>query len=384
MDMEDKKDWPIVAICYDFDKTLSPKDMQEFGLIPKLGCKVSEFWNKSNGKAKERKMDKILMYMKLIIDLAASSGVKITRDDFNELGTGIELFPGVDSWFQRINEKAESLKIRLEHYIISAGLKEIVEGTSIAKNFTGIYASEFFYDEYGKPVWPSQVVNYTTKTQYLFRINKNCLDLGDEDSVNEYIPKEKRRIPLTNFIYIGDSETDIPAMKIVKQGGGTSIGVYNPEKCNIERVTKLIKQSRIDYLMPADYSEGSKLESVVSAVLDEIHAKFILENLHLKQMSFVDQLENVEHFVEYTERVLSEENLTMDEINNIEKQFNKIIKDIKRNMIYEHVNSIGEAEIKSAISKKQEIIKEKINQSREIINKANVKMLKQTKNNFNH
>lgn len=377
--MEETKDWPVVAICYDFDKTLSPKDMQEFGLIPKLGCGVSEFWNQSNGKAKEHKMDKILMYMKLILDMATLRGIKIAREDFNELGTGIELFPGVDSWFQRINKKAESLKIKLEHYIISAGLKEIVEGTSIAKFFTGIYASEFYYDEYGRPVWPGQVVNYTTKTQYLFRINKNCLDLGDEDSVNQYIPKGKRRIPLTNFIYIGDSETDIPAMKIVKQGGGTSIGVYNPEKCNIERVTKLIKQNRIDYLMPADYTENSKIENVVNAVLNEIHTKFELDNLHSRQMSFVDRLENIDHFIEYTDRVLSEENLALDEIDNIEKQFNKIIRDIKRNMITEHANTIGEAEIKSTIARKQEIIKEKIREAREKINKTNTKLLRQIK-----
>ena len=194
--MREKTSWPIVAICYDFDKTLSPKDMQNFGLIPKLGCKVSAFWKASNKIAQEQGMDKILAYMKLIVDKAQSREEKIAREDFNALGKTIELFPGVDSWFERINKIAESLEINVEHYIISAGLKEIIEGTTIAKFFTGIYASEFYYDQYGKPMWPCQVVNYTTKTQYLFRINKNCLDMSDEDSVNQYIPNEERRIPL--------------------------------------------------------------------------------------------------------------------------------------------------------------------------------------------
>ena len=209
-------DWPIVAICYDFDKTLSPKDMQEFGLIPKLKCKAKSFWKESNTMAKDNGMDKILAYMKVIVDKAGEK-IRISREDFNGLGKSIELFNGVETWFDRINAIAEKLKINVEHYIISAGLKEIVEGTSIAKYFTQIYASEFYYNQYGIPRWPCQVVNYTSKTQYLFRISKDCLDLSDEDSINDYIPHKERRIPLKRFIYIGDSETDIPAMKIVKQ-----------------------------------------------------------------------------------------------------------------------------------------------------------------------
>lgn len=275
-------DWPIVAICYDFDKTLSPKDMQEFSLIPKLNCSSKEFWEESNGMAKKEGMDKILAYMLTILKKAGHD-ISITEKDFNNLGKEIELFPRVDTWFDRINKIAEEAHVKVEHYIISAGLKEIIQGTSIARFFKGIYASTFLYEASGKAYWPRQVVNYTTKTQYLFRINKDCLDLSDEDSVNEYKEDEERRIPFTNFIYIGDSETDIPAMKIVKNGGGIAIGVYNPETKNMDKVMPLLKQKRIDFLMPADYSENSRIEQLVRTSLKKIAESNALEILVIIQ-----------------------------------------------------------------------------------------------------
>ena len=365
--------WPIVAICYDFDKTLSPKDMQEFGLIPKLKCKVGAFWKESNGIAKEKGMDKILSYMKVIIDKAQGLGDKVTirREDFNELGKSIELFQGVDTWFERINAIAEELQINVEHYIISAGLKEIIEGTSIAKYFTQVYASEFYYNQYGVPCWPCQVVNYTSKTQYLFRISKDCLDLSDEDSINDYIPHKERRIPLKRFIYIGDSETDIPAMKIVKQGGGTSIGVYNPEKCNLDRVKRLLKQERIDFLMPADYSEQSKIENIVRAVLEKVQAEYYLSNYNRAQDSFVDELNEIDNFIEYTEEYLSNDDIDENGLKSIQKQAKRIIRKMKKDL-EEHFSEIGgnheievyiqtkEKELKALFDKKAQKIKKKL------------------------
>ncbi len=273
---------PIVAICYDFDKTLSPQDMQNFALIPKLNCDVQQFWKASNDYAEKHGMDKILAYMKMILDKAGTE-VRITEQDFKELGKDIELYAGVESWFERINAIAGKIGLNVEHYIISAGLKEIISGTPVAKYFTEIYASSFAYGTYGQPVWPRQVVNYTSKTQYLFRISKDCLDLADEDSVNEYKPDDERRIPFRNFIYIGDSETDIPAMKIVKTGGGTSVGVYNPSLSNYGRVTRLLQQQRIDYLAPADYSKGGETEKLISAILSKIKATEDLIRLNRRQ-----------------------------------------------------------------------------------------------------
>lgn len=368
--------WPIVAICYDFDKTLSPKDMQNFGLIPKLGCKVSSFWKSSNKLAKDQGMDKILAYMKLIIDKAQGQDEKIARDDFNELGKTIELFQGVETWFERINEIANGLEINVEHYIISAGIKEIIEGTSIAKYFTEIYASEFYYDQYGKPVWPCQVVNYTSKTQYLFRINKDCLDLSDEDSVNDYIPDEFRRIPFKHFIYIGDSETDIPAMKIVKQGGGVSIGVYNPVSCNIEKVTNLLQQERIDFLMPANYTEGSKIEETVKSILKKIRSNFDLSELNRCQRDFVNDLDKVEDFIDYTHRYLAGSELSESENDSTEKQAKRILKKIKKDLLEEHSNIVGNLEIETFIKQKEEIVKNLFDEKRKRIRKKGVKKIR--------
>lgn len=371
--------WPIVAICYDFDKTLSPKDMQNFGLIPKLGCKVAAFWRASNKLAKERGMDKILAYMKLIIDNAELQNQTITRADFNELGKTIELFKGVESWFERVNAIASELKINVEHYIISAGIKEIIEGTSIAQYFTEIYASEFYYDQNGKPVWPCQVVNYTSKTQYLFRINKDCLDLSDEESVNDYIPDSSRRIPLKHFIYIGDSETDIPAMKIVKQGGGFSIGVYNPKSCNIEKVTNLLQQERIDFLMPANYTEGSKIEQTVESILKKIRSNHDLSELNKAQKNFVSDLDKVDNFISYTDKYLSDSEISTTESNKTEKQSKRVLKKIKKDLLNEHSNVVGELEIETFMKKKEKQVTSLFAGKRKEIQKSKLKNSKKAK-----
>lgn len=368
-------DWPIVAICYDFDKTLSPKDMQEFGLIPKLKCKAKSFWKESNDMAKENGMDKILAYMKVIIDKANGLGdkVRIKREDFNELGKTIELFNGVESWFDRINAIAEGLKINVEHYIISAGLKEIIEGTSIADCFTQVYASEFYYNQYGVPCWPCQVVNYTSKTQYLFRISKNCLDLSDEDKINDYIPQNDRRIPLKRFIYIGDSETDIPAMKIVKQGGGTSVGVYNPDKCNLERVKRLLKQERIDFLMPADYSEGSKIENIVKSVLEKIKAEAYLSYYNGKQDAFVDKLNEVDRFVDYTDEFLYNEDGDEERLKSLRRQGKNSVKKMKKEIKEEFSEIGGEKEIDVYMAQKDMEIQELFDKKEQKIKKSKAK-----------
>ena len=326
-------DWPIVAICYDFDKTLSPKDMQEFSLIPKLHCSSKEFWEESNGLAKGEGMDKILAYMRTIIQ-KAENHISIRESDFKKLGKDIELFPGADTWFGRINAIAKAEQVNVEHYIISAGLREIIQGTSIAKYFEEVYASSFLYDTYGKPIWPRQVVNYTTKTQYLFRISKDCLDLGDEDSVNEYQEYDERRIPFSNFIYIGDSETDIPAMKIVKNGGGISIGVYNPQIRNIERVRKLLKQGRIDYLMPADYSEGSRIEKLVVDALRKIKESYRLTMLNRLQNEFIGALDFLEGYAEGYGEYLSgtEEDLDDEGVKYMQAQNRKRFRSMRKNL----------------------------------------------------
>lgn len=346
-------DWPIVAICYDFDKTLSPKDMQNFSLIPKLNCTVEEFWPEANANAKKEGMDKILSYMKLIIDKAKISNVRITKKDFKKLGKDIELFPGVETWFERINSIGNDLNVNIEHYIISAGIKEILDGTSIAKEFKAIYASSFIFDSYGAPQWPRQIINYTTKTQYLFRISKNCLDLSDEEKVNQFIEDENRRIPFRNFIYIGDSETDIPAMKVVKNGGGTSIGVYNPETINIDRVSQLLKQERIDYLMPADYTEGSRIETIVKNVLNKIKSNEILVDTHEKQDEFVSALNMMDELLDRVKEMIADSAIEESDISGLRGSVRYFIRRFKKDISHDFGALFTEQEIDTIFKNKE-------------------------------
>ena len=269
--MEQNK--PVVAICYDFDKTLSPKDMQNFSLLPKLNCPAERFWAESNEFAKKHGVDKILAYMYLILHKAQAARVRLSEQDFKDMGRDIELFNGVESWFGRIDAYAARIGVSAEHYIISAGLKEIIAGTSVADRFTEIYASSFIYDEYGAPEWPRQVVNYTTKTQFVYRINKGVFDSSDNDAINRYVPDEDRRVPFRNMIYIGDGLTDVPGMKVVKSNGGHSIVVYGKDK-KIAR--ELIHDGRANFICNADYSDGMGLDKTVKGIIDFVAAKDVL------------------------------------------------------------------------------------------------------------
>lgn len=371
-------DWPIVAICYDFDKTLSPKDMQEFGLIPKLNCSAKEFWDESNEMARKEGMDKILAYMWTIIEKAGRH-ISITEKDFNNLGKGIKLFPGVDTWFDRINEIAEEIHVNVEHYIISAGLREIIKGTSIGKYFKEIYASAFLYEVTGKPFWPRQVVNYTTKTQYLFRISKDCLDLSDEDSVNEYQEEAGRRIPFSNFIYIGDSETDIPAMKIVKNGGGISIGVYNPQTRKMDRVRKLLKQERINFLMPADYTKGSRMEKLVTDTLRKICTSNVLTILNSHQKDYVNDLEFAEELIPYTDSFLDRESLDEADIKNVSLQARHFAKKIRKDLHSRHDDISASDEIDAFMDEIDEKLKNVLNQKKRAVKQQRELMVIETK-----
>ncbi|MFW5780020.1 MAG: HAD family hydrolase [Bacillota bacterium] len=274
-DMEVKGS-PIAALCYDFDKTLSPKDMQEYGFIDSLGMTSQEFWFKSNSLVKTENMDMILAYMLTMTKEAKRQGIDVREADLRKLGRGIQLYKGVKSWFDRINKIGMENGVVIEHYIISSGLKEIIEGNEIAPFFKKIYASCFQYDKKGKAIWPKQAVNFTTKTQYLFHINKNC----DTQNVNRYMPDDTRRIPFNHFIYIGDSETDIPCMRLVRSSGGNSIGVYQPDDDKAKSlVEKLICEGRINYFAPSDYSEGAEIEDIVGKIIVQIKARHDLLRL---------------------------------------------------------------------------------------------------------
>jgi 2-hydroxy-3-keto-5-methylthiopentenyl-1-phosphate phosphatase len=268
---------------YDFDKTLCTKDMQEYGFIPNLGIQAGDFWGKANELADAQKMDRILAYMYLMIRMSREKQNPVHRESFVRLGKDIEYFSGVEGWFDRITSYGVKNGVAIEHYIISSGLKEIIEGCGIAKKFKEIYACEFHYDENGVADWPKTVVNYTTKTQFLFRINKGILDLSDNDSLNRYQAEDERKIPFRNMIYIGDGLTDVPCMKLVKINGGESIAVY--QKRGKSKVMELLTDNRVNYIQAADYSEDGELEALVKNIISKMLAVDALVQAHLKQLN---------------------------------------------------------------------------------------------------
>ena len=273
---ERKEEKPVLAICYDFDKTLSPDDMQAQGFIQSVGYDVETFWKKSNGLASGNDMDQNLAYM-LMMQQAAEGKKLFTRGELMKCGKEVVLFPGVKDWFKRICTYGEEHGVLVEHYIISSGLKEMIEGTDVAGEFKKIYASSFFYNEKGVAIWPAQVVNYTNKTQFLFRIEKGVLDINDP-GVNYSFAPDEMRVPFRNMVYIGDSDTDVPCMKLVNVNGGYSIGVYNADTKDKTKVYKMMRENRIKYYAPADYSEGKELDILLKAIIDRTAENEALES----------------------------------------------------------------------------------------------------------
>lgn len=267
-----------VALIYDFDGTLSPANMQEFGLIQTFGKDPSVFWKKSGQLSSENDASEILCYMKIMIDEARSSGQKLTRENFRRFGSMVKLYPGVKEWFGLINGYGASKGLKIDHYINSSGLTEMIEGTEIYDEFKKVFACSFIYED-GEAVWPGVAVDYTAKTQFLFKINKGVMSISDHTLVNRYLPEKDRPIPFSRMIYFGDGATDIPCMKLVKQFGGHSIAVYDPENGGKEKSERLLSEERVHFVCPADYSVNGRIYKVVTSVIDKIKSDMDLESL---------------------------------------------------------------------------------------------------------
>lgn len=263
-----KNEKPTVALMYDFDKTLCTRDMQEYSFIPNVNMTPEEFWRESNDLAAREKMDGILAYMYVMLERARAARCSIRRDSFVSFGRDLEFFPGVEGWFERVTDFGRRQGVEIRHYIISSGLREIIEGSRIFRHFAEVFACEFLYNVDGVAVWPKNVVNYTTKTQFLFRINKGVTDLSDDRSLNEFTPEDKRPVPFRNMIYIGDGVTDVPCMKLVRVNGGYSVAVY-PEG-STATASALLRDGRADFMLPADYREGGELDETVKTVIRAI------------------------------------------------------------------------------------------------------------------
>ena len=255
---------PIVAIMYDFDKTLCTKDMQNYRFIPSLGIEVGEFWDYTNYVQTTEKMDSVLAYMYAAVKISKEKNIPIKRSGLEENGKSIEFFPGVVEWFKRINEFGKANNVEIEHYVISSGMKEIIDGTIISGEFKNIFACEYLYDDEGNAVWPKTAVNYTNKTQFVYRINKGVWDISNDTDLNRSMPDDSKRIPFENMIYIGDGLSDVPCMKMMKSYGGKAIAVYQQLD---EKVKELLRKDRVDFIYPADYSENSGLDKTVKDII---------------------------------------------------------------------------------------------------------------------
>lgn len=278
---------PIVALIYDFDGTLSPGNMQEYDFLKAIGIRnKEEFWAENAQLAKEQNASEILCYMQLMIKKSHANGSPVKRETFENFGKSIELYPGVNEWFDLINDLGRENGVTVLHYLNSSGLKEMVEGTSIARKFKEIYACSFMYDENGTAVWPAVAVDFTAKTQFLFMINKGIDKITDNKRVNEYMPEKDRPVPFSQMIYFGDGDTDIPCMRLIKQQGGNSIAVYKARnKKKKDEAQKLIRDGRVNFACVADYTQDSEIYHIVEAIIKQIKSKSDFDNLQVKNHS---------------------------------------------------------------------------------------------------
>lgn len=263
-----------VALIYDFDGTLAKGNVQEHSYIPNFGLTAKEFWSEVKQRARKHDADEILAYMWYMLDVAKQRHLPITRAELERHGMSTPLFEGLDTWFSRTNKFGTERGLSIDHYIISSGNHELINGSSITSEFRHIWASKFIYDDEGIAVWPGLAINYTNKTQFLFRINKGIENSWDSEAINRWIPMEERDVPFTRMVFFGDGDTDIPSMKMVRHQGGCAVAVFDPEEFHEERaqvkIARLISEDRVNYVAPADYRSGSQLEVITRGIIGRI------------------------------------------------------------------------------------------------------------------
>lgn len=271
---------PTLAIAYDFDGTLAPGNMQEHQFLPDIGMTPDAFWAEVRATAEKHQADEVLVYMNLMLRKASAHNVPVRREDFKARGKMIQLFDGVVEWFGRMNEYAKARGVTLKHFLISSGNEEIFAGTPIAKRFEAVFASKYLFDANGVAQWPALAINYTTKTQYLFRINKGVKDISDNAAVNQFVPKADRPVPFENMVFIGDGATDIPCFRLVKEQGGLSVAVYTPgKKGGRGKADQYRKDGRVHAVVPAIYTDGSDVDKIIKAQIDLVAVRHASECL---------------------------------------------------------------------------------------------------------
>jgi hypothetical protein len=260
------------AIVYDFDGTLAPRNLPEHTFLPALGIAEPEtFWADVKEEARLADGCEILAYMHCMLEVAKTAGVGVTRELLQDHGSSVPLFAGVEGWFAEIDAYGREKGLAIEHYVISSGILEFIEGCRIYPRFKKVFASAYAYDGAGRAKWPANAINYTNKTQFLFRINKGIDNVWDNSAINAWQPKRDRPIPFSRMVFLGDGDTDVPSMKMVRQKGGQAVAVFDPElfeqRKSQGRLERLIAEDRVDYVAAADYTSDSLLRVVVCGIL---------------------------------------------------------------------------------------------------------------------
>lgn len=263
-----------IGLIYDYDQTLSPNYMQDEVLFPHFGINPTQFWKKSRELVDSEGYDGELAYLKALLDYLAMD--RPTNADLRRLGGNLKFYPGLPALFEELNvvltDQHCMLGIKVEHYIVSSGLKALLDGSQLAPHVKKIFGCEFGEDADGRITFPKRVISHTTKTQYLFRINKGMLEPNED--VNDHMAPELRPIPFQNMIYVGDGPTDVPCFTLMKKYGGHALAVYNPTETNRSSFKKCYQLSaladRVKHIAPADYRPGSHLRLLLEEMVTEI------------------------------------------------------------------------------------------------------------------